>query len=110
MKFKNLLEFISYCETVTEETNDIWLLSILAASSTQQEFLNDTKKSLEVYHKFLYEAVDEEMYLNAGCIYQAMQFEIDHYKELGRAIFKKSVSKEINAICEALKNKYINAK
>lgn len=110
MEFKSLLEFVTYCESVDAESNDIWLLSMLASLSTQEEFLSDVRVCLDKYNMYLYEAVNLELYSWAGIIFTSMQLEMDHYKELAYAIFKKNLNTEIITIGEVLKNKYMNGK
>lgn len=104
---RKLTEFISYCEEVKQETNDLWLLSLIAANSTKEEFLQDITKSLETYYKFLQISIKNEMYLNAGTIWNAKSIEMDHYNELGLSVFKKSIKKDINLIDKKLKLKYL---
>ncbi len=106
-QFKTLTSFVEYCESIAEESNEFWLLSSLAANLTKEELLDDMKDCLEVYFKWTHVAVEEEMYLCAGLIWSAMEHEMDHYEQLGRALYKVSIKKDINKITKDLKMKYL---
>lgn len=93
--FDNLLEFVAYCETVTEDTNDLFLISALAAHLTKEDLLDDVYRCLDVYYFWLKEAINQELYYMAAQIVTAKQAEIEHYIELANAVLKQDIKQDI---------------
>jgi len=106
-KIRNLYDFVNYCEGINEDNNDFFLISLLTATINQEELLADVRESLTVYYKWLKEAVDGEFFLFAETINKAHKAEIDHYIKLSKSMYKNSLKKEIKAIDEELKAKYL---
>ena len=107
-EIKNLYDFVKYCESVGEENNDMFLISIFAANLTKEELLQDIRKCLTIYYKWLKVAVDSEYYLMADKIWTAKDYEIKHYCTLGKMINKKSINQKIIIeIDEELKQEYL---
>lgn len=105
---KDLKEFVTYCEAVIEEANDNWLLDVITATISEDELLIDATGCIRTYYQYLNFAVENEMYCEAGIIHTALQeHELEHYKALGKGIFKNSFTKQIKAIDEACKIKYL---
>lgn len=92
--FDNLLEFIAYCESVEEDNNDLFLISMLAAHLTKQEFLNEVFRCLDVYYFWIKEAINQELYYLAAQIVTAKQYEIDHYILLAQAVIREEDIKQ----------------
>ena len=106
-EIKNLYDFVKYCESVGEENNDMFLISILAANLSKEELLQDIRKCLTIYYKWLQEAVEKEFYIMADKIWTAKGYEIKHYCTLGKIVTKKSIKADIQAIDEELRQQYL---
>ncbi len=104
---KDLKTFARYCETVIEDSNDLFLIAILASAISKEEFLIDVKKCLKKYYQWLTIAIIEEEYMICGEIWTAHRYEMEHYMKLARAIFKESLRKEIIDIDIKLKEFYL---
>jgi hypothetical protein len=93
--FDNLLQFVAYCETVTEDTNDLFLISALAAHLTKEDLIDDVNRCLEVYYFWLKEAINQELYYMAAQIVTAKTEEINHYIKLANAVLKQDIKADI---------------
>lgn len=102
-----LTDFIKYCESVIEDSNELFLLSILAANLTKEELLIDVEKCLKIYYKWLKKAEQAEAFHLCAIIWKAHGQEITHYNQLGKAVLKKSIAKDIKAIDNKLKEKHV---
>lgn len=108
-KFDNLLQFITYCESVEEDNNDLFLISMLASHLTKEEFLNEVFRCLDVYYFWLKQAIKEEMYYMAAQIVTAKQCEIEHYILLAQAVIREEdIKQDIINIDIELNNKILN--
>lgn len=109
-KFKQITDFIKYCENINEnndENPEFFLISILAASLTKEELLNDAEEALNEYYKWLKVSIDTESYYSAGCIFSAKEAEMAHYTDLGKAVLKKTIKKDIIALDKSIKLKIL---
>lgn len=110
-RIDNLDEFIKYCNSLIKdeelEDNTSWFLHVIALDATKEEILKDVKTNLDIYYKWLNKAVEDESYISAGIIYQAIAIENEHYTSLGKYVLKSSLRKDIKTINEKLKNKYL---
>ena len=105
----NLYDFVKYCETVIEDSNDFFLLTyITAANLSEEELLDDVKDALSIYYGWMSQAVGLEFYLMADTISKALREEIKHYDSLSKLVVKKSLIIEINAIDNDLRNQYLS--
>ncbi len=108
-QFKSLNAFINYCNEINsseEEDNlEFLLISALAASSTREELLDDAKDALTEYYKWLAVAIEYELFESAGAIQNALQSESDHYIQLGKAVLKKNLKKDITELNTRIKLK-----
>lgn len=105
--FKTLYDFHKYCEDVNEDSNDFFMIALCTSTISEQELLDDVSECLTIYYKYLKEAVDGEFYKMAHDINLAVKAEVAHYTRLGKALYKKSMKKQINAIGEEIKQKYL---
>jgi len=110
--FKNLIEFINYCEEVCsmdEQDDDFFLLTILASVSTitKERILEDLNKCLTVYYGWLKNAVDEEMFSSAAQIVQAKQCELEHFIKLANVVIKEDITKDVIALDKLLNETYL---
>lgn len=106
-KFKDLYQFVEYCEEINNDTEGFFLLSLVASTSTKEELLEDATKTLTEYYKWLKEAIDEELFNMASIIHKALENEKVHYMELGRCVLKASISKDIKRLDTELKERYL---
>ncbi len=110
-KIRTLTAFKNYCESVNEESNDIWLLSAIISGLTPQEFLNDCIRSMKIYLHWLKVAQDGEHFQVCAIIYKALQQELAHYKELSKSLYEKIINKSLNKsidLCfDMLKQQYL---
>lgn len=109
-KFKSITKFVEYCEGINEnkdESPEFFLISVLAATLTKEELLHDANEALNEYYKWLKVAVDTESYYSAGCIFSAKEAEMSHYTDLGKAVLKKTIKKDIINLDKAMKLKYL---
>lgn len=94
--FDNLLEFVAYCESVEEDNNDLFLITMLAAHLRKDDFLNEVFRCLDVYYFWLKVAINQELYYLAAQIVTAKQYEIEHYIILAQAVLKEEdIKKDI---------------
>jgi len=105
--FKNLLDFVGYCEMVLEDSNDLFIIAMIASHLTEEEMLVEVEVCLEVYYFWLKQAIASELYLLAGCIVNAKESEIEHYFNLASAVLKKNINKEIIEIDKKLNKKHL---
>lgn len=116
MKFKNLLEFISYCEEVCEnieDTQDLFILSTIASASyvNLERLLEDAAITLNLYYHWLQIAIEQEMYMCAAQIVTAKQCEIEHYIQLANNVIPEDKEQFKYAIIELdaqLNNQYLS--
>jgi len=109
-KFKTITNFVDYCENINENQDDsveFFLISTLAASLTKEELLSDAGEALKEYYKWLKMAIDTESFYIAGTIFSAKEAEMAHYMDLGKAVLKKTIKKDIIALDKAMKLKYL---
>jgi hypothetical protein len=109
-KFKSITKFVDYCEEINENQDDsveFFLISTLAATLTKEELLLDAEEALNEYYKWLSIAVDSESFYVAGTIFNAKESEMAHYMDLGKAVLKKTIKKDIINIDKAIKLKYL---
>ncbi len=111
-KYKTLYEFVTYCEEFLEINDDDenlaldWIAYILAAKLTNQEILDDARKTLQIYYKWQREAVNHELYNLANIIKQVTEIEINHYHKLSKHL-KLRLIPQINKINDELITQYI---
>jgi hypothetical protein len=103
----NLHDFVDYCESVNCDSNELFLLSILASQLTKEELMEDITECLTIYYKWLKESINEELYDFSQIINEAREAEITHYNQLAFAILKKNIIKDIRSIDNELKNTYL---
>ena len=116
MKFRNLLEFISYCEEVCEnieDTQDLFILSTIATASyvNIERLLEDAATSLNLYYHWLQIAIEQEMYMCAAQIVTAKQCEIEHYIQLANNVIpedKEEFKNQIIALDIILNDQYLS--
>lgn len=104
----NLYDFTKYCETVLEDSNDLFVLELLGSRLNPTELLQDMANALGIYYMYLNEAIEEEMYLVADLINKAKEAEKTHYRTLIEAILKEDYSVDINKIDNKLAALYLN--
>jgi hypothetical protein len=116
MKFKNLIEFISYCEEVCdsiEDSEELFILSTIASASyiNLERLIEDANITLNQYYHWLKEAIKEEMYMSAAQIVTAKQCEIEHYLQLANNVIPQDITEFKYAIIELdlqLNNQYLS--
>jgi hypothetical protein len=109
-KFTSISKFVEYCEVINENSDDsveFFLISTLAASLTKEELLKDAEEALKEYYKWLKVAVETESYYTAGTIFNAKEAEMAHYIDLGKAVLKKTIKKDIINLDKSIKLKYL---
>jgi hypothetical protein len=98
--FKNLTNFIKYCEQVCNyddsDEDEFVILAALAQASylTPEKLIEDVEITLHVYYKFLEEAIDQELYYMAAVIVTAKNCEIEHYINLSNNVLPLDELKE----------------
>ena len=116
MKFKTLIEFISYCEEVCDniddQDEDFILLSTIASAQyiNCERLLEDAAITLNAYYYWLKEAVTQEMYYNAAQIVTAKNCEIEHYIQLAQVVIPEEFVQFKYSIIELdtqINNKYL---
>jgi len=110
-EIKTLTGFIDYCEKMIEaneeEDNTEWFLFVMSQNITEDNLIEDIETTLDIMYKWLGIAQREEMYLNCGIIFNAIDIENEHYAALGKQVLKKSIKKQLKSINEELKTKYL---
>ena len=107
-KFRDLNDFVTYCESVNNRSNDFYLLSsLIQLTANEDELMYDIYECLEEYYFFLRQAVDAELYLLCGIIFSASEVEIAEYKQVCKQILGKSYAKTIDHINLKLKEKFL---
>lgn len=98
--FKNLTNFLKYCEEVCSysdnDDDEFIILAALAEASylTPEKLIEDVEITLHVYYTFLVQSIQEEMYMCAAQIVEAKQCEIEHYINLGNSVLPLDNLKE----------------
>lgn len=109
---KKLNVFVEYCDSIInsideDEDFDLWLVYATNKNATIEEYLESVKITMETYYHWIDQAVQIEDYEAAMTIKIVEEMEAKHFIKLAHYIFKKSLRKEITAIINELKEKYI---
>lgn len=103
---KTLKDFIKYCKSVSEDSNELFLITIFASQLSKEELLSDIEECLSIYYKWLKITINQELYLDAVIIRNAREAEIKHYIDLGKAL-KKPIKGEIELLNNKLRYIYL---
>ena len=111
-KIKNLTDFITYCEQISEveegDSNDEnWTAYALVLDLSHKDILDDITHTLDIYYSWLSQAQEKEMFISCTTIYEAISIENKHYNNLGIEILGYSMKGEIDEINTNLKSKYL---
>jgi hypothetical protein len=107
MPKESLEDFVMYCQIIPRTDNNVWLLSSLIATLPYDAYVYDVELCLKKYYRHLKEAVAIENYMYAAIINKALDAELEHYAELGKAVYKKNVKKELLSISNNLRKDYL---
>jgi hypothetical protein len=116
MEYKNLIEFVNYCEEVCDNITDTEELTIIAAIAnanciTLERLIEDAATTLNVYYHWLKEAIKQELFYLAAQIVTAKQCEIEHYIQLANNVIPEDKEEFKYAIIELdlqLNTKYLS--
>ena len=110
----SLTKFYDYCQNIVDENAfddeddlfDIWMLAINIDKPTIEQYIADVENTVNIYNKWLSEAVQNELFLMANIIKKALDIEEVFARQVLIKHFNAPHSSLINRILKESNQKY----